>query len=242
MIRLFASTSPNVHKVEIMLHETGLAHEVVLVDVHRGAQFSDDFTALSPNRKVPVIVDEEDPGGAPFTVFESGAILIYLAEKTGRFLPDEPAPRSTVMQWLMLQMSAIGPMFGQFNHFRRYAQDDRYGLARYETQTRRLYDLLDRRLGEARYLGGDTYSIADIATFPWIRVEDRLFGAAHPVMRIDWPGHPHLTRWYREVAGREAVQAAISAFEARTSSLDCASADELDLYYGRGEFSLTLDA
>lgn len=242
MITVYASTSPNVHKVEIMLHETGLAHEIELVDVHRGAQFQAEFEALSPNRKVPVIVDHDGPGGTPFPVFESGAILIYLAEKTGTFLPVSPGPRSDVMQWLMLQMSAVGPMFGQFNHFRRYAQNDHYGLARYTTQTRRLYDVLEKRLSEQRYLGGDDYSIADIATFPWIRVEDKLFGAAHPVMRTDWPGHPHLTRWYEEIMARPRVRAAVDAFSSRASNAESASPRELDLYYGRGEFRLSLDA
>ena len=171
-----------------------------------------------------------------------GAILIYLAEKCELLLPVAPGPRTSVLQWLMFQMGAVGPMLGQFNHFKRYAPGDGYGLERYTTQARRIYDVLETRLGEVQWLGGDEYSIADIATFPWIRTESRMFGDRHKVLHVDWEGHPNLCQWYHQIAVRPAVRAAIAAFENRTSSLALVSARDLDLYFERGDFARSLDA
>lgn len=240
MIDLYASSSPNVQKIILMLEETALAYRIVPVNVHRGEQYSDAFTRLNPNRKVPLIVDHEAADGRTVTIFESGAILIYLAEKTGQFLPTEPETRSEVLQWLMIQLTGVGPIFGQFNHFARYAADDSYGFNRFVSETRRLYDLLDARLSGRRYLGGDAYSIADVATFPWIRVEARLFGETFPVMRAGWPEHPGIARWYSDIESRPAVRRAISEIDARPSTLPTASADDLDRYFGRGQFLRSL--
>ena len=242
MIQVFGSTSPNVQKIEIMLEETGLDYHVQVVNVHQGEQYSATFTELNPNQKVPVIIDSDGPNGLPLTIFESGAILIYLAEKTGQFLPSEPVSRATTMQWLMIQMTGIGPICGQFNHFSRYAADSTYALARFTSEARRLYDLLEQRLSRVRYLAGDDYSIADMATFPWIRMESKLFGDVHDVMNSEWSGHPHLTRWFHEIAARPPVKNALIAIDQRKSQSKNASAKELDRYFGRGEFYRSLDA
>ncbi|MBB3708577.1 glutathione S-transferase family protein, partial [Aminobacter aminovorans] len=217
MIDLYCNSSPNVHKIEIMLEEVGLQYRLIDLDIHKGEQFSPEFTALNPNQKIPVIVVHSRPG-APLVMSESGAILIYLAEKTGRFLPSDYPLRGTVLQWLMFQMSGLGPMFGQLNHFMRQPQADDYGRARYASEARRIYDLVEDRLSKTRYLAGDAYSIADIAVFPWMRTESLLFETSHPVTGLDWPGHPARTRWYREIAARPAVAKALQAIEARRST------------------------
>lgn len=240
MIDLYSSSSPNVQKIHIMLEEVGLSYQVVPVNVHKGEQYGPGFTALNPNRKVPVIVDNDGPGGAPLTVIESGAILIYLAEKAGMLFPTEPVARSLCLQWLMIQMTGIGPMFGQFNHFIRFGQQDSYAVERYTSEARRLYDLLDQRLGEAAYLGGDAYTIADVATFPWIRVQARLFGKNHPVMAEGWTAHPNIARWFGAVAARPAVQRALPQIDSRPSTLSTAGPQDLDRYFGRNEFARTL--
>ena len=240
MIDLHASSSPNVQKIQVMLEEVGLPYSIVPVNVHKGEQYGEAFTALNPNRKVPVIVDHDGPGGRPFTVFESGAILIYLAEKTGMLFPTEAVARSHTLQWLMIQMTGVGPMFGQFNHFIRFGQQDSYAVERYTSEARRLYDLLDKRLGEVAWLGGADYSIADIATFPWIRTQARLFGKSHPVMAQDWDGHPNLNRWFAAIAARPAVQRALTEIDRRPSTLGTAEPQELDRYFGRRAFARKL--
>ncbi|MBV9432826.1 MAG: glutathione S-transferase N-terminal domain-containing protein, partial [Hyphomicrobiales bacterium] len=170
MITLYGMTSPNVVKIIIALEELGEPYELKTIDVFKGEQFDPDFVKLNPNAKVPVIVDSDGPGGKPYTVFESGAILLYLAEKTGKFLPTERKARYDVMQWLTVQLTGVGPMFGQLVHFVRFApQGNDYSVSRYRTQVKRVCDVLEARLGEAAYLGGAEYSIADMATFPWAR-------------------------------------------------------------------------
>ena len=170
MITLYGMTSPNVVKVIIALEELGLPHQLKTVDVFSGQQFEADFVKLNPNAKVPVIVDSEGPGGKPYTVFESGAILLYLAEKTGKLLPTEGAARYDIIQWLMVQLTGVGPMFGQFVHFFRFApQGNDYSVSRYRTQVKRVCEVLEGRLAAAPFLGGAEYSIADVATFPWAR-------------------------------------------------------------------------
>jgi GSH-dependent disulfide-bond oxidoreductase len=241
MIELYGSTSPNVQKIQIMLHEVDLDYRFHLVDVHHGEQYSPEFSRLNPNQKVPVIVDRDGPEGRPLTIFESGAILIYLAEKTARLLPEEPAARAGALQWLMIQLTGIGPMFGQFNHFQRYAADDVYGTSRFATQSRRLYDLLEQRLGESPFLGGGEYTIADIATFPWIRVENKLFGKTHAVMNIDWEGHPNLARWYNTIAARDAVKSALLKINLVPSTMTTATREDLERYHARGTFARSLD-
>ena len=197
MLDLYTWSTSNGRKVSVMLEELGLAYRVHAIDIGKGDQFTPAYVAINPNSKIPAIVDTDGPDGKPITLFESGAILIYLAEKTGRFLPKAPRGRYEVFQWLMFQMGGVGPMFGQAHHFRRSAPEQvPYGVERYTKETRRLYGVMDRRLGESAYLAGD-YSIADIATFPWIS-------------RHDWQGvelseFPSVKRWFDGIAARPAV-------------------------------------
>jgi GST-like protein len=230
MIDLYALTSPNVRKVYIMLEEIGLPYKEIFVDVWKGDNHKPEFGKINPNRKIPVIVDHDGPGGKPYTVFESGAILMYLADKTGRFLPKDTAARYEVIQWLMIQMAGIGPMFGQFTHFTNFAPaGNDYSKSRYRTEVLRLYDLLDERLGNSAYLGGPDYSIADIATFPWT--------ANHKAHGIQLDSKPNLGRWFNAVAARPAVQSAIKKVEAIKSSRETATAEDKDRFFGRGRYA-----
>lgn len=198
MIDVYTWPTPNGHKVHIMLEETGLPHRIHAVDIGAGDQFEPDFLKISPNNKMPAIVDQDGPGGAPISLFESGAILIYLADKTGRFLPTEPRARYTTLQWLMFQMGGIGPMLGQAHHFRQYAPEAiDYAINRYTNEAKRLYGVMDRRLGEAEYLAGD-YSIADMAAFPWIRPYER--------QGQNLEDFHNLKRWFHAIDARPAVQ------------------------------------
>ncbi|WP_133650575.1 glutathione binding-like protein [Paraburkholderia flava] len=201
MIDVYSWATPNGHKVHIMLEETGLEYTAHPVDIGAGDQFKPDFLAVSPNNKIPAIVDPAGPRGAdgrPFALFESGAILIYLAEKTGRFLPTDPAERYATLQWLMFQMGGIGPMLGQTHHFRVYAPEPiEYAINRYTNETRRLYGVMDRQLGKHAYLAGDAYTIADIASFPWTR--------SWKNQGIELDDFPNVKRWHEEIAERPAV-------------------------------------
>lgn len=238
MIELLGSGSPNVHKVIIMLEETGLPYTFRYVNVYAQEQYSPEFLRLNPNAKVPVIVDSDGPGGAPFTVIESGAILLYLAEKTGMFLPQEPRARSEVIQWLMVQMGGIGPMFGQLNHFYRYAPGvEEYSRRRYRSEARRLFDLLETRLSERAFIGGDSYSIADIAVFPWIRSVRRLFTGTFPFAGLPEPEFASLARWFAQVEERPAVARAIAVAEANPSRVAQSSGEDLDRFFNRGRFA-----
>jgi GSH-dependent disulfide-bond oxidoreductase len=199
MIDLYTWATPNGHKASIMLEELGLDYRVHPIDLGNGEQFAADFVAINPNAKIPAIVDQEGPEGGPFAVFESGAILIYLAEKHGQFLPADAAGRSRVLQWLMFQVGGLGPMLGQAQHFRRFApQPLPYAIARYTEEAVRLYGVLDRRLGISEFLGGSLYSIADIASYPWVG-------------RAEWQGvklddFPQVQRWLATIGSRPAVQ------------------------------------
>jgi GST-like protein len=198
MIDLYTWGTPNGRKVSIMLEELGLPYKVHPINILKDDQFKPEFIAINPNSKIPAIVDPDGPGGS-LPLFESGAILIYLAEKHGRFLPKDPRQRYIVMQWLMFQMGGVGPMFGQTHHFLRAAKEDvPYGKKRYHTETRRLYGVMNRRLGEARYLAGDEYTIADIATFPWV--------SRFEWHQVDLNEFPNVKRWFDENAARPAVQ------------------------------------
>lgn len=199
MIDLYTWPTPNGHKAAIMLEETGLEYRVHPVDIANGEQFSDDYEAINPNGKIPTIVDQDGPGGGRFAVFESGAILIYLAEKTGRFLSADPRRRSQAIQWLMFQVGGVGPMFGQAQHFRRFApQPLPYAIQRYSKEAARLYGVLDKRLAASEFLAEAEYSIADIASYPW-------------VARHEWQGaaltdYPNVARWADTISRRPAVQ------------------------------------
>ena len=197
MITLYTWGTPNGQKISIMLEECGLPYAVQPVDITRNEQFDPAFLAVNPNNKIPAITDSEGPGGQAMNLFESGAILVYLAEKTGRFLPAAGAERYAALQWLMFQMGGVGPIFGQTHHFLRFAPAPvPYAIERYRKETTRLYGVLDGQLGRQEYLAGD-YSIADMATYPW-------------VMRHEWQGidlaqYPHVARWAAAVGQRPAV-------------------------------------
>jgi len=199
MIDLYTWPTPNGHKVHVMLEECGLAYTVHPIDIGAGDQFDPEFLKISPNNKMPAMVDHDGPGGKPISLFESGAILVYLAEKTGGFLPADPHGRHATIQWLMFQMANIGPMLGQAHHFLRYAPEKiAYAMNRYQNEANRLYGVLDRRLAESAYLAGDDYTIADIAVWPWTRNPDR-----QGVNRDDYP---NFVRWHEQIATRPAVQ------------------------------------
>ena len=197
MIDLYTAATPNGRKVSIMLEEVGLPYTVHPIDIGADEQFEPSFLEISPNNKIPAIVDSEGPGGEPVSVFESGAILIYLAEKTGCLMPSQARQRLVVLQWLMFQMGGVGPMFGQANHFIKFASEDvPYGKTRYRNEVMRLLGVMDRRLAAVPYLAGD-YSIADVATWPWVMRTEWY--------DTDWSRFPHVRRWYDTIGGREAV-------------------------------------
>ena len=197
MIDLYTSATPNGQTIHIMLEECGLDHEAHFVDLDAGGQFDPEFLKISPNNKIPVILDREGPQGEPLAVFESGAILFYLAEKCARFLPTEPRARAEVMQWLFWQVGGFGPMLGQAHHFRAYArvQID-YAIERYTNESHRLYQVLDRQLDGREFVAGD-YSIADMSIFPWCRLHDR------QGQKLE--DFPNVARWYDRIAARPAV-------------------------------------
>lgn len=250
MIDLYGMSSPNVFKISIMLEECELPYRTHHVNVFAGQQFEPRFLALGPNNKVPVLVDEEGPEGAPFAVFESGAILLYLAAKTGRLLPAAPAARSVVEQWLMVQIASVGPMFGQCVHFVRYAPaGNDYSRERYTSEAKRILGVLERRLGQAAFLGGAEYSIADVATFPWIRTATMIFPwlKVQPGAPLSPPSaeglvaYPALQRWYERIAERPAVQRGIAAAERflpqDIAAFGSADAEAFDRFFGRGRFA-----
>ena len=196
MIDLYTWATPNGHKVSVTLEELGLAYTVKPVDIGKGEQKQPGFLKLNPNGRIPAIVDREE---GDFAVFESGAIMLYLAEKTGKLLPPDRKGRSRVTQWLMFQMGGVGPMLGQAHHFRIYAPEKiGYAIDRYTNEARRLYGVMNRRLAKSKYIAGPAYTIADIAIFPWLR--------SWKNQGIDWADYPHLKGWFDEIAGRPAVQ------------------------------------
>ena len=197
MIELHTWSTPNGRKVSVMLEEVGLPYSVHPVNITKDEQFRPEFLAISPNNRIPAIVDPDGPNGR-FSLFESGAILIYLGEKTGKLIPKDPDARYTALQWLMWQMGGLGPMLGQTHHFLRAAKEEvPYAINRYKTETRRLYGVLDKRLGEAEYLAGE-YSIADIACYPWV--------ARHDWHQVDLADFANVRRWYDAIGARPAVQ------------------------------------
>jgi len=199
MIEVYSWATPNGHKVHVMLEECGLEYRAIPVNIGAGEQFAPEFLAISPNNKIPAIVDPDGPDGQPISLFESGAILLYLAAKTGRFLPTDLRARYRVLEWLMFQMGSVGPMLGQTHHFRLYAPEKLpYAIARYSNEAKRIYGVLDKRLDGREWVASDDYSIADIAIFPWLRSWQN--------QGIDWADFPHLKRWFDRVAARPAVQ------------------------------------
>jgi len=207
MIDLYYWPTPNGHKIPIMLEECGLPYRVKPVNMLRGEQFRPAFLKINPNNKIPAIVDRDGPGGEPIALFESGAILQYLAEKTGKFMPRAKRGRYEVLQWLTFQVANVGPMFGQCGHFLGYApRKIRYAMDRYRNETLRLYGVMDKRLANHEYLAG-SYSIADMATWPWVRVRW--------LHKIELDEFPNVARWYAAIGERPAVQRGIAVLDQR---------------------------
>ena len=199
MIEVFSWPTPNGHKVHIMLEECALPYRAIPVNIGAGDQFKPEFLKISPNNKIPAITDPQGPDGKPISLFESGAILVYLAAKTGKLMPASDRAKYEVLQWVMFQMGSVGPMLGQTHHFRMYAPEKlEYAIKRYSNEARRLYGVIDRRLSQSAWLGGADYSIADIATFPWLRSWEN-----QGIVLADFP---HLQAWFNKIAERPAVQ------------------------------------
>ena len=199
MIDVYSWATPNGHKVHIMLEECGLPYRAHAVNIGAGDQFKPEFLKISPNNKIPALVDSEGPDGRPISLFESGAILVYLAGKTGKFLPKSDRDKYEVLQWLMFQMGGVGPMLGQAHHFRIYAPEKiEYAVNRYTNEAKRLYGVMDKQVSRQAYIAGDEYTIADIAIYPWLR--------SWKNQGIDWADYPHLKRWFDRIEARPAVQ------------------------------------
>ena len=228
MIDIYSWPTPNGHKVHIMLEETGLPYRVHGINIRIGDQFKPEFLEISPNNRIPAIVDHDGPGGKPISLFESGAILIYLAGKTGKFLPLDLHQRYAALQWLMWQMGGIGPMFGQANHFRAYSVEKiAYAVDRYTNEANRLTSVMDKRLAAARYLAGDEYSVADIAVFPWLRNADK--------RGINMPEYPHVERWFNAINSRPAVVRALQVLSEANSTAPHDDKSR-DILFGKTQF------
>ena len=227
MIDLYYWPTPNGHKISIFLEETATPYRVVPVNIRKGEQFAPDFLKISPNNRMPAIVDTDGPGGQPISIFESGAILLYLAEKTGKLMPSETRARFAVIQWLMFQMAGVGPMFGQAGHFRNAAPEKiPYAIERYTNETHRLCDVMDKRLADSPFLGGD-YSIADIASYPWVvvalRREPDQLGA-----------RPNLKRWIDAIGERPAVKRGMAVMA--DTPVQPLTDEERSILYGKKQF------
>ncbi|HLW70826.1 MAG TPA: glutathione S-transferase N-terminal domain-containing protein [Candidatus Binataceae bacterium] len=226
MIDVYYWPTPNGHKITIFLEEIGLEYKIVPINIRKGEQFEPSFLAISPNNRMPAIVDHDGPGKKPLALFESGAILLYLAEKTGKLMPTEMRARYNVVQWLMFQMAGIGPMMGQAGHFKNAAPEKiPYAIERYTNESRRLFGVMDKQLAANEYLAGD-YSIADIANYPWVRIAEREPEQLEPL--------PHLRRWLAALGGRPAVKRglAVMADIPQAPLTD----EERSILYGKKQF------
>jgi GST-like protein len=211
-----------------MLEECGLPYRAIPVDIGAGDQFKPDFLAISPNNKIPAIVDADGPDGKPIALFESGAILLYLAGKAGQFLGKTDREKYQALQWLMFQMGSVGPMLGQAHHFRIYAPTQiEYAVDRYTNETKRIYGVIDKQLAKTAYLAGDEYSIADIATFPWTR--------SFANQGIDWAEYPHAKRWFDAIGQRPAVQRGVQVLADLRKPLDNDKAR--DVLFGKTQYA-----
>ncbi len=227
MIDVYSWATPNGHKVHIMLEECGLPYRAIPVDIAAGDQFKPDFLKISPNNKIPAITDPQGPGGKPISMFESGAILLYLAAKTGKFLPAGDRAKYEVLEWLMFQSGSVGPMLGQAHHFRMYAPDKlQYAIDRYSNEAKRLYGVIDRRLSQNAWLGGTEYSIADIAAFPWLRSWEK--------QGIVLNDYPHLKTWFDKIEARPAVQRGVKVLADLRKPLNDAKA--LETLFGKTQY------
>lgn len=227
MIDVYSWPTPNGHKVHIMLEECGLPYRAHAIDIGAGDQFGADFLAISPNNKIPAITDPDGPDDKPISLFESGAILIYLAGKTGKFLGTTDREKFTTLQWLMFQMGGFGPMLGQAHHFRLYAPEQiEYAVNRYTNEAKRLYGVLDAQLKKTAYLAGDNYTIADIATFPWAR--------SWKNQGIELDDYPHVKRWFDEISARPAVVRGVTVLADRRKPLTDSKAK--DVLFGNQQY------
>lgn len=229
MIELFYWPTPNGHKITLLLEETGLPYTIKPVNIGRGEQFAADFLQIAPNNRMPAIVDTDPAdGGEPLSVFESGAILEYLADKTGRLLPTAPRARFEVLQWLYWQMGGLGPMLGQNHHFSRYAPEKiPYAIDRYVNETRRLYRVLDHQVADRPFLAGDDYSIADMAAYPWI--------VPHEAQGMNLAEFPHLKAWFERIGARPATQRAYAIADTIQGKVDLANDEEARRHmFGQG--------
>ena len=208
MIDLYSWPTPNGHKIHIMLEETGLPYRVHPIDIGAGDQFKPEFLKISPNNKMPAMIDSDGPDGKPMSMFESGAMLLYLASKTGKFLPEDIRDRWSTLQWLMFQMGGVGPMLGQAHHFLGYAPEKiPYAMKRYSNEANRLYGVMDRRLAESKFIACGEYTIADMAIMPWLRFPER--------QGVEIADYPHLQKWRDGIAARPAVQRGLAVLADR---------------------------
>jgi GST-like protein len=227
MIEFYYWPTPNGHKVSIMLEEIGLAYTVHPIDIRNGEQFAPEFLNISPNNKVPAIVDTDGPHDQPYAIFESGSILMYLAEKTGKLWSLDMKERYDVLQWLMFQMGNVGPMFGQNGYFQGYAAESvPHAKNRYLGETKRLYGVMDKRLANNDYLSGSTYSIADIATYPWT------IPAQNAFHRIDITDYPHVNQWVSRISERPAVQRGLALLK-EAQRIGKATDEAREILFGR---------
>ena len=229
MIEVWTWPTPNGHKVHIALEELGLRYEIKPINIGKGEQFTPEFLAITPNHRIPAIVDLDGPGGERIEVFESGAILIYLAEKAGKLIPAGPQGRYACLQWLMFQMGGVGPMFGQYGHFNNYAAEKiPYAMERYGNEVKRLHRVLEKRLSASAYLAGEEYSIADIATYPWLRFPER--------RGIDFAEFPAIKRWFDAIDARPAVQRGVAVLAQNVRQGTMTEA-EREVMFGKTQFS-----
>jgi len=232
MIDLYTWPTPNGHKIHIMLEETGLAYQVIPIDIGAGDQFKPDFLKISPNNKMPAMVDHDGPEGKgkPFALAESGAMLLYLASKTGKFLPSDIRKRWQVTQWLMFQMGHIGPMLGQAHHFLGYAPEKiEYAMNRYKNEANRLYGVVERRLKESKFLASDDYTIADMAAMPWMRFPER--------QGVDIAEYPNVQRWRDGIAARPAVKKALEVLAERRRTTPGFSKEQAEVLFGNKQYA-----
>jgi GST-like protein len=229
MIDLYTWPTPNGHKVHIMLEETGIPYRVHPINIGAGEQFSPGFLKISPNNKMPAMVDPDGPGGKPLSMFESGAMLIYLASKSGRFLPEDLAKKWSTLSWLMFQMGGVGPMLGQAHHFLGYAPERiPYAMDRYKNEANRLYGVIDRRLGESAYIACDEYTIADMAIVPWLRYPDR--------QGVEIDEYPRLKRWRDAILERPAVKRGVEVLAERRRP-GAMSDKEKEVLFGKTQYA-----
>jgi len=230
LIDLYTWPTPNGHKIHIMLEETGLEYRVHPIDIGAGDQFKPEFLTISPNNKIPAMVDQRGPGGKPFPLAESGAMLFYLASKTGKFLPKDVRGRWEVMQWVMFQMGHVGPMLGQADHFLQYAPEKiGYPMNRYRNEANRLYGVVERRLEENEWVAGGEYSIADMSIMPWLRFPER--------QGVNIEDYPRLRKWRDRIAARPAVKKALEVLADRRRATPSFSKEQAEVLFGATQYA-----